>query len=321
MQTRFAEFVMRRRLRLAIGINAGLELAGVTMQQAVSQAEAQAAAALALHERFQTPVLMTGMDLSVEAETFGCAIRFAEDEVPTVTGRRVQTLADIAALTTPGPQPGRLPVYLEAARQLAATGKPVLGGMIGPFSLAGRLFGVAEALEATAAEPALVITLLEKVTPFLIDYALAFRETGAAGVIMAEPAAGLLSPRALGRFSAPYVRRIVEAVQTPDFAFILHNCGAKLVHLPKLLESGVEIHHFGAPMDLPAALERVAEQVILSGNLDPAEVFLNGTPESIRAHRRALLDATVAYPNFFVSSGCDLPPGVPVENLTAFYEA
>jgi uroporphyrinogen decarboxylase len=74
-------------------------------------------------------------------------------------------------------------------------------------------------------------------------------------------------------------------------------------------------------MDLPAALERVAEQVILSGNLDPAEVFLNGTPESIRAHRRALLDATVAYPNFFVSSGCDLPPGVPVENLTAFYEA
>jgi hypothetical protein len=28
-----------------------------------------------------------------------------------------------------------------------------MGGLIGPFSLAGRIFGVSEALEATAAEP------------------------------------------------------------------------------------------------------------------------------------------------------------------------
>jgi uroporphyrinogen decarboxylase len=41
---------------------------------------------------------------------------------------------------------------------------------------------------------------------------LAFRATGVDGIIVAEPAAGLLSPRGLGRFSSPHIRQIVEAV-------------------------------------------------------------------------------------------------------------
>lgn len=98
--------------------------------------------------------------------------------------------------------------------------------------------------------------LLERVTAFLGRYARAFRDTGAWGVIVAEPAAGLLSPAGLGRFSAPYMRRIVEAAETPDFSIILHNCGARLVHLDRILESGAGIYHFGAPMDIVAALER-----------------------------------------------------------------
>jgi len=211
-------------------------------------------------------------------------------------------------------------VYLETARRLVKeVDLPVLGGMIGPFSLAGRIFGVSEILLASAAEPELVDTLLEKVTPFLTAYATAYRDAGVAGIIMAEPSAGLLSPRSLARFSAAYVQRIVEAVQTADCAVILHNCGAKLVHLPKVLESGAEIYHFGAPMDLPAALKTVEGRVILGGNLDPAGVFYGGTPDTVREAARELLQAARPYPNFFLSSGCDLPPHVPQANLAAFY--
>ena len=102
---------------------------------------------------------------------------------------------------------------------------------------------------------------------------------------------------------------------------MLHNCGAKLVHLDKVLESGAEIYHFGAPMDIVAALERVAGQVILGGNLDPAAVFHGGTPESVRTATLALLDATKDHKNYFISSGCDIPPGTPLANLEAFYKA
>ncbi len=325
MKTAFADYVLSRpgRMAMPIGVYAGLEATGASIRAAVSDAAAQVDAVLALRDRFHSAVLLTAMDLSPEAEAFGCEIRMSDDEIPTVIGRRTKTLAEIQALSVPSPGDSRTAVHLEAARRLARSsdGVLVLGCLLGPFSLAGRLFGVGEALEATALEPEIVHALLEKATAFQTAYAAAFRETGAAGCVMAEPAAGLLSPRGLGEFSAPYVRRIVEAVETRDFTIVLHNCGARLVHLPKVLESGTEICHFGAPMDIVAALDQVKGRVILGGNLDPAGVFHNAAPESVYAKTAELLAATAAHRNFILSSGCDLPPGTPLANLDAFYTA
>jgi uroporphyrinogen decarboxylase len=306
---------------MPIGVYAGLEITGATVRDAVTDPKAQAEAVLALNERFDTPVMLTAMDLSAEAETYGCEVRMYDDEIPTVVGRLATNQQEIDRLPAPCPGDLRTAVHLESARLLVKSGKaPVMGGLIGPFSLAGRVFGVSEALEATAAEPDMILTLLEKVTDLLLQYTLAFREAGASGVIMAEPAAGLLSPRGLGKFSAPFVRRIVEAVQTEQFSVILHNCGARLVHLPKVLESGAEIYHFGAPMDIAAALEQVNGEVILCGNLDPTAVFFSGTVEEVTRQTTDLMAATRPYRNFIASSGCDLPPGVPIQNLDAFYQ-
>jgi uroporphyrinogen decarboxylase len=324
MNTKLAQTILGHpgRLAIPVGVYAGLGLTGTSVRDVVSNPRAQADAVLALHERLRTPALVTAMDLSAEASAFGCEIRMSDAEIPTVIGRKVTGTGEIAALPVPTPGDGRTHVHLEAARLVRkAAASPVLGCMIGPFSLAGRIFGVSEALEATALEPETVLALLEKVVEFQIVYAKAFRETGIAGVFVAEPAAGLLSPAGLGRFSAPFVRRIVEGAQTRDFAVILHNCGAKLVHLDKVLESGAGIYHFGAPMDIVAALERVAGRVVLGGNLDPAAVFHNGTPESVRAATLALLEATKDHKNYFISSGCDIPPGTPLANLEAFYKA
>lgn len=325
MKTRFAKFVMEYpgRLPMPIGVYAGLQITGASVQDVVTSAEAQAEAVLALHEHFKTPLLLTAMDLSAEAEAYGCQVRMSGEEIPTVVGRRVSSLAEVGSL--PDAQPGdrRTAVHLRAAQILAgaAGGAPVLGGMIGPFSLAARLFGVSEALEATAADPPVVEALLEKTTGFLAAYAAAFREAGAGGVIVAEPAAGLLSPRALARFSSVYVKRIVDAVQTEDFAIVLHNCGARLVHLPKVLEAGAEIYHFGAPMDIQAATESAGEKVILCGNLDPAAVFYSADAGEVRRQTAQLLEAVRPWRGFVPSSGCDVPPGTPLENLAAFYSA
>ncbi len=322
--SKFVDLVMQYpgRLAMPIGVYAGLEMTGASVRQAVSDPAAQSDAVLALHEHFHTAILLTAMDLSAEAETFGCTIRMSDEEIPTVIGRLATSAEEIAAL--PAPQPGdlRTAVHLESARRLVASGKaPVLGGLIGPFSLAGRIFGVSEALEMTASDPDLILGLLEKVTDFLIAYTRAFCETGAMGVIMAEPAAGLLSPRGLARFSAPFVKRITETVQTENFSLLLHNCGAKIAHLPKVLESGASLYHFGAPMDILAALQQVDGKAILAGNLDPTSIFHQGTPESVYANTLALAKAVKPYPNFIMSSGCDLPPGTPVRNLEAFYQA
>jgi uroporphyrinogen decarboxylase len=133
--------------------------------------------------------------------------------------------------------------------------------------------------------------------------------------------AGLVSPAFLGRFSSANVAKIRQAVEVGSFKLFLHNCGARLKHLPQVLEAGVSLYHFGAPMDMSAALKQVPQDVVLAGNLDPAAVFCLGTARSVAERTAALLAAADGHGNFAPSSGCDLPPGTPIENLEAFYEA
>ena len=55
--------------------------------------------------------------------------------------------------------------------------------------------------------------LLDISTQFLIARAKAYKEAGANGILLAEPTAGLLSPKVCAMFSDQYVKRIVDAVQ------------------------------------------------------------------------------------------------------------
>jgi len=213
-------------------------------------------------------------------------------------------------------------VYLDTVRNLSREKGDglLLAGLIGPFSLAGRLFGVSELLLATAMEPKNVALLVGKTAQFLKAYARAFKEAGADGVIMAEPTAGLMSPHSVTEFSSPYVKEIIGAVEDDSFQVVLHNCGAKLGHLSAKLESGATALHFGKPMDLPASLQQVTRDIVLCGNLDPAGVFVHSTPEEIATATHALLEATKDFPNFLISSGCDIPAEAPLGNIKAFFE-
>ena len=311
------------RLALPIATYPGLALTGASVRQAVNDPQVQFEAVAALHARYQTPIVLSAMDLSAEAEAFGCALHVSDNEIPSVTGRLVTTLEQARNLPVPQPGDRRTAVYLETVRRLKKLpSRPlVLGGCIGPFSLAARLVGVSEALELTLAEPDLIEMVLEKSTAFLSGYARAFKEAGADGLIMAEPAAGLLSSRGVSIHSSRYIKSIAEAVGDGEFALIVHNCAARVLHLPAILETGLSSFHFGAPMDLPAALGKVPAEVVLCGNLDPTGVFCQLGPSEVRTRTAELLSHTAAHRNYVVSSGCDVPAGTPLANLDAFYAA
>ena len=312
-----------QRLTMPIAVYPGLALTGAKVCDVVTNPQAQFDAQVALHERYRTPFVLSAMDLSVEAEAFGCTIHFSETEIPSVTGRLVTGLEPAQKLSVPQPGDKRTAVYLETVRWLRRLpDQPmVFGGCIGPFSLAARLVGVSEAMEMTVTEPDLMHVLLEKSTAFLTAYVRAFRQAGADGIIMAEPAAGLLSPGSLSQFSSAYIKKIGAAVADGHFSLILHNCAAKLLHLPAVLETGLKSFHFGAPMDIVAALGRAPADVVLCGNLDPTGVFVQLSPAEITARVTGLLSATADHRNFVLSSGCDVPSNAPLASLDAFFAA
>ena len=78
--------------------------------------------------------------------------------------------------------------------------------------------------------------------------------------------------------------------------------------------------HFGNAVDLRLILPQVPSNVLAFGNVDPARVLRNGSVESVREAVVNLREIGRNYPNYVVSSGCDIPPGTPLENIDAFFE-
>jgi len=301
----------------------GVSLLGCTVRELISDSDLQARGMKLVADRVPSAASVSLMDLSVEAEAFGAAVRFSDEEVPTVTGRLINDMEEAEALAVPAVGDARTGLYVDSIRKAKQliTDRPVFAGIIGPYSLAARLFDVSEIMMDCFDDPDMVHTVLEKCTEFLINYALAYKEAGADGIMMAEPVAGLLSPGMEEEFAAPYVKRIADAVQDESFALVYHNCGDNVpLMTASFLENGAAAYHFGNAADMKDMLTKMPEAVLM-GNIDPAGVLRMGTPELVREKTLALLEECKDFPNFVISSGCDMPPMTPWENIDAFFKA
>lgn len=301
-----------------------VSLMGVSVRELISSSDLQAEGMCRIAAKCDAAAAVSLMDLSVEAECFGAAVRFSDNEVPTVTGRLICDLEEAAALQVPQVGTSRSGIYIDAVAKAAERIKdrPIFAGMIGPFSLAARLLDVTEVMFDCYDEPEMVHTVLEKATAFLIDYARAYKSVGADGILLAEPVAGLLSPMLEAEFSAPYVKRIVDAVQGDDFLLVYHNCGDNTPAMVKsILSTGSAAYHFGNSIDMAAMLGKFPANVPVMGNVDPAAQFRLGTPDSVRNATLGVMEKCCGYPNFIISSGCDIPPATPWENVDAFFNA
>ena len=302
----------------------GASLLGIDVKELIFSSDNQAKAMAAVAQRVDSAASVSLMDLSVEAECFGAPIHISEDEVPTVTGCVVSTPEEADALKVPHVGAGRTDIYIDAIRKAAELiqDRPVFAGVIGPFSLAGRLVDVTEAMIYCYEEPEMMHTVLSKATDFLIEYIKAYKEAGANGVVMAEPLAGLLSPDLAEEFSSRYVKKINEAVKSDDFLVIYHNCGnTTILTIDSILSTGSDAYHFGNAIDMAEMMKHIPADTIAMGNVDPAGVLRNGTPETVKQATKDIMGACCGYGNFVISSGCDIPPATPWKNIDAFFEA
>ena len=282
-----------------------IQLMGITVKDLIADSDVQAQGMYKIAQRCPTAAAVSMMDLSVEAECFGSQIRFSDDEVPTVIGSVVETPEDADVLKVPAFGAGRTGLYVEAISKALKliTDRPIFAGVIGPFSLTGRLMDMTQVMINCYEEPEMVHATLEKATEFLLNYVKAYKAIGAHGVVIAEPAAGLLSPDFCGEFSSPYVKRIVDAVQDEEFIVIYHNCGDAVNRMvPQILETGAAAYHFGNAVSMEEMLQQMPGDVLTMGNVDPVSAIRNGTPEKVRQDTLAIMEACCKYPNFLISS-------------------
>ncbi len=297
-----------------------VQLMGMNVRELLSDPYNQANGMKAVADRTDSFAALGFMNLSLEAEAFGADVKISDTNVPAVTAPLTEDIEAAEKLEIPVIKEGRAGICIEGIKKALTLihDRPVFAGVTGPFTLAGSLAGIGRAFE----NPKLLHILLRKSTDFLTGYIKAYRSIGADGIFMAEPLAGILSPELAEQFSEPYVREIADAVRTEDFIVIYHNCGNGIIEMAEsIYRTGCDAYHFGNAADMKTVLEIFPDDKIVMGNLDPAALLAEGTPEAVRRETLKLLEKCSVHPNFLISSGCDIPPFAKWENIDAFFEA
>ncbi len=298
----------------------GVQLTGYSIRQILFNADAQVKTAKALYERLRPDAMFQVMDLSVESNALGLQVRYPLHESPSVEDHPVKSVRDLDQFAKIDIlKDGRVMAFAEAMRRMKeAIDVPCGGYVIGPFSLAGRLMGESEAAMCAIDDPSTLEQVLEFATERIIRYGKALVEAGADMIAVLEPTGVILSPMQFRQFSGKYVKRIFSELDTIG---ILHICGSSTHIIPDMCNTGAQGLSLDSDVDLPSAMAMLPPDVVMIGNLDPVAVVAHSTAQEVYAAARELLDLMSKYPNFVLSSGCDLPPETPLDNIRAMIDA
>jgi uroporphyrinogen decarboxylase len=191
----------------------------------------------------------------------------------------------------------------------------------GPFTLSGRVMGEERWLKCLYKNPALAHRLLGFMTRLLIHVFKPLLDEGQLEVIMlGEPSASgdLISRAHFRDFAVPYAAEFSAWAKGAGGEVMIHVCGDTADRLELFLDTGAAIVSLDGKVDMAKIRDTFEGKICYAGNLDPVRVLLNGGVEEVRrASREALAKGG---PGMILTPGCDLPPGVPLENIRAMMD-
>lgn len=282
----------------------------------------------ALAERLGPDVAFIMMDLSVEANALGLPVRFPLDESSTVEKHPLNELSELEAYRRISIlQDARVQSYVRTV-EMMSMGLPdevlTCAFVTGPLTLAGLLESAERVAMDSILEPRRLHTICDFATEVIQEYAQAFVNAGADIICVLEPTASILGPEQFRQFSARYVHHILDSYKYSGVETLYHTCGNTMHLVKPMVESGVAGLSLDSPeagVDLARAAEIAGEEVVVMGNVNPTRVIKDGSVADVVNVTRGLLERMQQYPNFVLSTACDIPPGVPFENIEAFMQA
>lgn len=134
----------------------------------------------------------------------------------------------------------------------------------------------------------------------------------------------MLGPEHFEEFSMQYVLMISNECHNANVASVYHICGNTNHLIQKMVEANVDALSLDSPefgVSLPEVIKIIPQDLILIGNISPTRTILREKPNDVTKEVNDLLTAMNPYPNFILSTGCDLPQETPLENIHAFMNA
>jgi uroporphyrinogen decarboxylase len=298
----------------------GVRLIGKSVRDALSDPKVQLGALKALKKNLQPDIVFTLLDLTVEAEALGLGVEFFEKKPPILVEERLPALERFYELGAPDPEhAARMPCFLRVAEGLAEDETRMCGAFVtGPFSLLAQLLGTEELLGRVKAGESLSDPV-GYTTSVVGEYAAALAAR-VDMVVVVDPAAEALRSSEYRSLCRPYMSGLAGIIRASGAICLLHICGDVSHLLEEMALTGVEGVSLDSRVNLPREAERLPPNLVILGNIDPKRVIQRGTAEDVRWEVRRLLRHMNKFRNFILSTGCDVPADVPLNNLEAMME-
>ncbi|MGQ9575034.1 MAG: uroporphyrinogen decarboxylase family protein [Thermoguttaceae bacterium] len=258
--------------------------------------------------------------LGVGTHGQGNILRATKDYLPA-------TQATLDRLRIPDPQTaGRMPEKLKALRLLRRHfGDRVLveGSCGAPFSSVGLLFGLEETMVMALTQP----ELLQRACDFFVElqarWIQAQVHAGAHAIWLGDCNAfsGMVSLEQYRRFALEPCKRLVQRAHALGAIVHLHNSEILIPYLLAEVETGADIINCGPGADLAEVQAALSGKCCCSGNLDPIEVLLRGTPEEVACQAERLVRIGYSQGGYLFCTGEMNPRDTPEANMRAMIAA
>lgn len=274
-------------------------------------------------EAFRFDALNLMCDPYREVADFGGLFEYSDECMPKYVQPFLKCREDIKRLKAFDPSETKRSLdRLEAialAKKLAGDEYVIYGEIDGPLAVGVLLRGMADFFVDMIDEPDFVHEIFEIVTEVNIRTIKAQKQAGAEMVVMGEAAASQISAQMYKELVFEYDKRVIDAIKHEGMIPRLHICGNNthlLKYFPKL---GVKIIDLDWMVDIDYALKVFDDDMFISGNLDPASVYLQGDRQLVSEKVIQLLKRKDK--RIIASSGCEIAENAPYENAFEQYLA
>jgi uroporphyrinogen decarboxylase len=280
-------------------------------------------------ERYPLDAAILFSDILTVPDAMGLGLHFEAGEGPRFT-RTIERDADVAALATPDME-SELRYVMDAVRTIRrelAGRVPLIGFCGSPWTVATYMVegGTSKNFSRIKGmlydKPALLHSLLERVTRTTLDYLNAQVAAGAQAVMVFDTWGSILTPKTYHSFSLDYMQRIVDGVtreaEGRKVPVVLFTKGGG-PWLEAMADTGCDALGVDWTTDLAEARAKVGDRVALQGNLDPAVLY--ASPDVIREEVRQVLESFGRGPGHVFNLGHGIHPEVDPEHAGAMIQA
>lgn len=253
-----------------------------------------------------------------ETHGFGGVVSFVKDGPPRST-HPLSDNPDTNLLLTPDPlKSERMHDRVQAVelyKKRFGDQYSILGWVEGPAASAATLRNMNNFLLDLVLDETYAGKLMDKCLETGIDFAEAQIHAGADTIGIGDAIASQVSPEIYEDLILPRERKLIQAVKNKGAYVKLHICGNITHLLPGISTLNIDIIDVDHMVNLSDVRASLPRKVVITGNIDPVEGLLFGTPGKIQ--NRIIEDYRLVGSPYMVNAGCEVPSGVPIENLKA----